>query len=170
MPTHPVRVSGMRLSHCTLPGEPWHCPSSPWRAGRAADGTYCTYQPRRCRLDRRPKGTYLSSPALPPHSSSCCADLPCSNAEPGCTPDSSIHKTLPRPPSFFDCLITWPSHLSRPNQQNLQSSNEQQTIYNKTNPRLDKAASTTSAPHRPLSSSTYRCRPPRTESTGRGPI
>lgn len=59
-------------------------------------------------------------PLLPtlPNSSSCCADLPCSNPERGCTPDSSIHKTLPRPPSSFDHLITRPSHPSRPNQRN----------------------------------------------------
>lgn len=113
----------MQLSHCTLPGEPWHRPSSPWRAGRAAKRV------RRYVDTYRQDGVWTGVekeyvarvPAHTPHSksSSCCADLPFSDPERGCAPDSSIHKTLPRPPSFFVHVITWPSHPSRPNQRTI---------------------------------------------------
>jgi hypothetical protein len=155
--THPVRVSGMRLSHCTLPGEPWHCPSSPWRAGRAAGVV------RTAKMVSGPafeEGTYLLSPALAPHCSSWCADLPCSNPEPGWTPDSSIHKTLPRPPSFFDCLITWPSHPSRPNQRNYYYPAQTATPHTK----KQLASSQDSFDHLPIASASqlqhHRYRPP----------
>lgn len=143
----------MRLSHCTLPGEPWHSPSSPWRAGRAADGTY--------RQDGVWTGvekvrSYVPCPPSP--FSSYCADLPCSNPERGCTPDFSIHKTLPRPPSFFDCLITWPSHPSTYKPAILHSSTNKKTLHHKLSTSSD--ANLDNRPsHRPDSSSTLVVRP-----------
>lgn len=96
-------------------------------------------------------------PAHTPHSksSSCCADLPCSDPERGCTLDSSIHKTLPWPPSFFVHLITWPSHPSRPNQRNFSPARTGKLCTTSNTHTYPEKATSTLAHHiGPLSSST----------------